>query len=73
MSERRFMAKCAVCAEEACVIHVIQRRGEKDMGICKGCPCTSTYACVWCERTGEHWLGCPIVGLPVSNAKEIAS
>ncbi len=65
----RYVADCAMCATKPCAIHVIQRFGEQDLGICKGCPC-SVERCQWCERTGEHWLGCAAVGLPAENPQD---
>ncbi len=59
----RFVAKCQGCTRPSCVVHVIMRHGEKDLGICKGCPCSSGK-CDACGFTGMHWLGCPVVGLP---------
>ncbi len=66
---KRFVAKCAMCESETCRIHVMQRLGKEDLGICKGCPC-SKGACDSCGFTGEHWLGCRAVGLPPLPSKE---
>lgn len=71
MAKERFLAKCALCDTETCLVHVLGRRAiyrsdptaPKDLGICKGCPC-STGKCDWCGETGCHWLGCPAVGIP---------
>lgn len=69
----RFVATCAMCKgeKEACEIHVLHRReiyrddptAPKDLGICKGCPCSSGK-CDACGEVEGHWLGCKLVGLP---------
>lgn len=61
--KQRFVAKCKLCDTETCVLHVIERYGKEDLGICKGCPC-SAGKCDACGETGQHWLGCSAVGLP---------
>jgi hypothetical protein len=63
MKPDRYVAKCLACEADACPVHVIERLGQKDLGICKGCPCAEGV-CVSCGRVGEHWLGCAVVGLP---------
>jgi hypothetical protein len=68
MRSKRYVAKCAMCEAESCVIHVqafraVDPTGPKDLGICKGCPC-AVGKCDACGETGEHWLGCRLVGLP---------
>lgn len=60
---KRFVAKCQMCAAKTCVIHVLMRHGQKDLGICKGCPCAAGK-CDACGETGQHWLGCTSVGVP---------
>lgn len=68
---KTFVAKCAMCETEHCVIHVLDRRAiyaddptaPQDMGICKDCPC-SAGKCDRCGETEGHWLGCELVGLP---------
>lgn len=69
--KQRFVATCAMCDAETCVIHVLGRRAKyaddpmapDDLGICKGCPCAAS-TCDSCGETGQHWLGCKAVGLP---------
>lgn len=68
---QRFVATCAMCETETCVIHVLRRReiyrddptAPEDLGICKGCPC-SAGKCDACGEVDGHWLGCKLVGLP---------
>lgn len=70
-AKTRFIASCAMCDAETCVIHVLGRRAiyaddpsaPDDLGICRGCPC-SAGMCDSCGETGQHWLGCTAVGLP---------
>lgn len=57
------VAKCALCTISVCVVHIIERQGALDLGICKGCPC-SMGTCTSCGETGRHWLGCDRVGIP---------
>jgi hypothetical protein len=71
----RFVAHCNACPEgspevtpdpgdaPACVVVTIRRHGRAELGICRGCAC-ALGTCDACGMTGEHWLGCPIVGLP---------
>lgn len=68
-AKQRFVAKCRMCDADTCVLHVITRRGEKDLGICKGCPC-SVGLCDSCGETGQHWLGCPAVGIEEEKLEE---
>jgi len=67
-SKDRFVAKCQACATDHCVVHTFMRHGEKDLGICKGCPC-AVGTCDACGCTGEHWLGCSVVGIPEAPAE----
>lgn len=75
----RFVAHCKACPdgslpfedgkEPCCEIVVITRHGEKELGICRGCPCAAGK-CDSCHETGHHWLGCPLVGLPAMPTRE---
>lgn len=74
-AKKRFVAKCQACEAETCVVHVLKRRAiytddptaPEDLGICKGCPC-STGRCDSCGETEGHWLGCKLVGMPEGPA-----
>ena len=69
-AKNRLVAKCDGCVADACECYVLRPRAiyvgdptaPEDIGICKGCPC-STGLCDSCGETGGHWLGCPRVGL----------
>lgn len=69
--KKRFVAKCRMCETDSCVVHVLGKRemykndpkAPQDLGICKGCPC-SNGKCDACGETGQHWLGCSMVGIP---------
>lgn len=67
---KRFVAKCLMCTADTCHVHVTIRFGERDLGICKGCPCAAER-CAFCHRIGEHWLGCPAVGIPSENRDRV--